>query len=297
MKKTNHILILLCVLISTLLTSSLQLRAQSLEERKEMILAYYGRPGVSSLGVLGQYSPYEILPIIKAKAKEYAQAYPDTRIIPAVDIIYDLASAEPGKDGNYIIPLSSAHLQPYLDLAAQDKLLVFIDLQLGKKTPLQAVLPVLKFLKQKNVHLAIDPEFEVHGLDKRPGKVIGHITGVDVNQVQKAMQDYIYKHNIKEDKYLVVHMFTQNMVKNKSDVQDVKNINLIMNLDGHGPPHLKVDIYNGLYTGVAAERVNGGFKLFFKEDHPMMSPEEVLGLKPVSGGLKVKHMPRYINYQ
>ncbi len=294
--KSQYTLCLLVVMLASFFYTA-PAQAQKLKERNEIILAYYGRPNVKSLGVLGQHSPTELLEIIKAKASEYAKAVPGTRILPAVDIIYDLASAEPGKGGNYLITLSQEHLQPYLDLAADDKLLVFLDLQLGKKTPVQAILPVLKYLEHRNVHLAIDPEFEVHGLDKRPGKVIGHIEGEDVNQVQEAMQDYMTKHNVAEDKYLMVHNFTQSMVKNKSVVKDYQNINLIMNLDGHGPPHLKVDIYNGLYNETTALRVDGGFKLFFKEDHPMMTPEEVLGLKAVKGGARIKEMPRFINYQ
>jgi hypothetical protein len=33
-----------------------------------IIVGYYGRPGVSSLGVLGQHSIEELIPLIKAKA-------------------------------------------------------------------------------------------------------------------------------------------------------------------------------------------------------------------------------------
>mgnify|MGYP006897562633 CR=1 FL=1 len=37
--------------------------------------------------------------------------------------------------------------------------------------------------------------------------------------------------------------------------------------------------------------------LFFDEDKPrLMTPKEVLGLKPVSG-VQIKEMPKFINYQ
>ena len=52
----------------------------------------------------------------------------------------------------------------YINAAEKRGFAVFIDLQLGKMTPVQAVRLVLKYLKYKNVHLAIDPEFEVRGL-------------------------------------------------------------------------------------------------------------------------------------
>ncbi len=292
MKKSIQIILLLIISLS----AGVETIAQALKTQNEIILAYYGRPGVSSLGVLGQHSPDELMEIVTTKAKEYAKEVPNTKVIPAFDIIYGLAAAEPGADGSYILDLSHSKLQPYIDLAEQNKCLVFIDLQLGNRTPLEAVKPVLHYLKIKNVHLAIDPEFEVKGLNKRPGKVIGSIDGEDVNQVQKAMRDYMTENKISEEKYLIVHMFTQNMVKNKPTVEDVKGINLIMNLDGHGSPHLKVTTYNGLYTDVASKRVSGGFKLFFKEDKPMMTPRQVLGLDEV-GGVRIHEMPRFINYQ
>ncbi|WP_373030980.1 hypothetical protein [Sulfurovum sp.] len=46
---------------------------QELPTENEMIVAYYGRPGVKSLGVLGQYSIEELIPKVKVKAAEYAK--------------------------------------------------------------------------------------------------------------------------------------------------------------------------------------------------------------------------------
>ena len=71
----------------------------------------------------------------------------------------------------------------YINAAQSNGFAVIIDLQLGGLTPVEAVKPVLKYLKYDNVHLAIDPEFEVNSLDVRPGKVIGHISGEQINQV------------------------------------------------------------------------------------------------------------------
>ena len=186
---------------------------------------------------------------------------------------------------------------PYINAAQKHGFAVFIDTQLGKMTPLEAIKPVLKYLKYKNVHLAIDPEFEVKNLNVRPGKKIGHISGQQVNQVQAAMTDYMKKNGITEKKILVVHMFRHTMLSNKSALKSYNNIDLIFNLDGHGSPRLKVDIYNGIYKHRTANKVAGGFKLFFDEDKPrLMTPKQVLGLESVSG-VKIKEMPKFINYQ
>lgn len=300
-KQTHTLLTVVLTILGLTSTASAQLKdvpkVEQLPTKNEMIVAYYGRPGVKSLGVLGQHSLESIIPIIKAKVNEYKKASGNANIVPGFDIIYGLAAADPGRSGNYLLPLSSKKLMPYINASKEHGFMTFIDTQLGKMTPLKAVQPVLKYLQHKNVHLAIDPEFEVHGLDLRPGKIIGHVTGKQINQVQTAMSEYMHKHGIKEKKMLIVHMFRHTMVTNKQDLKTFDNIDLIFNLDGHGSPRLKTDIYNAIYTKRVAHEVAGGFKLFFNEDKPrLMTPQEVLGLKTVSG-VKIKAMPKFINFQ
>jgi len=293
--------ILMLGLTTTTTTATAQMKdvasSQQLPTKNEMIVAYYGRPGFKSLGVLGQHSLEAIIPIIQKKANAYKKASGNQNIVPAFDIIHGLAAADPGRRGDYIIPLSHKKLMPYIYAAQKHGFAVFIDTQLGKMTPLEAVKSLLKYLKYPNVHLAIDPEFEVKNLHVRPGKKIGHVSGQQVNQVQAAMTDYLKKNGIKEKKMLVVHMFKHTMLSNKDALKTYKNIKLIFNLDGHGSPSLKVNIYNNIYKHSTANKVAGGFKLFFGEDKPrLMTPKEVLGLKSVSG-VKIKEMPKFINYQ
>lgn len=271
--------------------------AQQLPSGSELMVGYYGRPGAASLGVLGQYSIEELVPKVKAKADEYARVSGNQHVTPAFHLIYGLASSQPGRDKDYILPLSNEHVMAHVDAARSHGFAVIIDLQLGELTPVEAVKPALGYLRHDNVHLAIDPEFEVSGLDVRPGKVIGHVTGEEVNQVQFAMADYLNENGIKENKILIVHMFTQNMVQEKEKIRKHDQIDLVMNLDGHGSPGLKVNIYNQLYTAAVASKAAGGFKLFFREDKPsMMTPKQVLGMDPV-GKTRIKEPPRYINYQ
>ncbi|BAF72071.1 hypothetical protein [Sulfurovum sp. NBC37-1] len=110
------------------------------------------------------------------------------------------------------------------------------------------------------------------------------------------MSIYLKEHGIKQDKILIVHMFTEKMLSHKSVLGYYDKVHLLMNLDGHGSPALKVKIYNGIYTKKRAAQFAGGFKFFFREDKPLMTPEQVLGLKPV-GRSRIKVIPRYINYQ
>ncbi len=154
----------------------------------------------------------------------------------------------------------------------------------------------MKYLKYDNVHIAVDPEFSVDNEKVRPGKVIGEISGSQINAVQDLMSAYLKENSIKEDKILLIHMFTEHMVTDKKALRYTDRVHMVMHLDGHGSPALKIKTYNGLYTENRSAKVSGGFKVFLKQDNPMMTPKQVLGLEPV-GNKKVRDMPKLITYQ
>jgi hypothetical protein len=284
------------ILVATCLVS-MPARAQQLPSGADLMVGYYGRPGAASLGVLGEHSIEDLVPLVKAKAEEYAKASGGKRVTPAFHLIYGLASSDPGRDKDYLLPLSKDKVMRYIDAGKRHGFAVILDTQLGEHPPAEAVKPLLAYLQHANVHLAIDPEFEVNGLDVRPGKVIGHISGEQVNQVQSAMADYMKEHGIQESKMLIVHMFTEHMVGEKPKIEKHDRIDLVTNLDGHGSPGLKVKTYNSLYSADLAAKSAGGFKLFFREDKPsLMTPRQVLGMDP-AGKSRIQRPPRYINYQ
>jgi len=262
-----------------------------------MIVALYGRPHVKTMGTLGQQPLAQTIKMAKQKAKVYEKAWGTGKhVTPGFDLIYEMATAAPGANGKYVTRLSEKTLLSYITAAQKNGIVVFIDVQLGKRTPAQSVRPLLKYLKYDNVHIAVDPEFSVDNLTVRPGKKIGSITGQQINEVQHMMRDYIKANGIKDDKILLVHMFTQHMVTNKKAIKYTDRVHLAMHLDGHGSPSLKIKTYNGLYTDTRAGLVTGGFKVFYKQDKPRMNPRQVLGLEKASGKL-VRDMPKIITYQ
>ena len=270
---------------------------QQLPSKNQLIVAYYGRPGTSKLGILGKYTIPTLITKVKAKAAQYAKVAKNSHVTPALELVHSMATVHPGAYKDYIIPLSEKRTLRYIHAAQAEGMAVFLDHQLGKKTPLQAIRSMLKYLQYHNVHLAIDPEFAVHGRKVRPGKVIGTITGEDVNRVQAAMSHYMQTHGITETKILLLHMFRHRMLKHKSSIRYYPNIKLVMHLDGHGPSAVKVNIYNSIYTPRLAEHFAGGFKLFFQRDKPrLMTPKQVMGLAPTQRR-KINHPPQFISYQ
>jgi hypothetical protein len=87
-------------------------------------------------------------------------------------------------------------------------------------------------------------------------------------------------------KVLVVHRFTQGMLTNYREIRLDQRVQVVVNMDGFGPPLIKEHAYKSY---VALEPVQfTGFKLFYKKDRPMMPPDRVMGLTP---------KPVYIQYQ
>jgi hypothetical protein len=302
--KITHLLkkVLVPCLVGNLLyaasdVSSTNERLRELPFNYNMIVALYGRPHVKTLGTLGQQPLAETIEKAKAKAKRYEQALGEGQhVTPGFDLIYEMATSSPGRNGSYVITLNTKTLETYITEAQKNGIVVFVDVQLGKKSPAEAVKPILKYLKYDNVHIAVDPEFSVDNLKVRPGKKIGSITGPQINKVQEMIRNYLKANGIEQDKILLIHMFTEHMVTEKKAIRYTDRVHLVMHLDGHGSPALKIKIYNGLYTEARASKVVGGFKVFYKQDKPMMKPRQVLGLDPV-GNKRVREMPKVITYQ
>lgn len=269
---------------------------QNLYDPNDLLLGYYGRPYSKALGVLGVYNIDTLVELMKEKKKEF-QEVTSQKIVPTFHIIKDIATKDPGRDNDYIKPLNESIIMNYINRAEKENFAVILDVQLGTMSPIEAVKPILKYLKYPNVHIALDPEFKIPTHRRYPpGKYIGHIYGGDVNKVQEAMQNYMIENHIEGKRMLLVHMFHKRMLRKKEEIKNYDSINLVFNVDGHGRAHTKIRIYNSLYNEDANKIAQGGFKIFFKNDKkPLMNPKQILGLEPVKGSI-IWTQPNYINY-
>ena len=263
----------------------------------DILIGFYGRPYAKSLGILGELNIDDLTKKMKLVKKEYETISDGVKIVPTYHIIKDVATLESGNDYDHIKPLNELLIMKYINRAQKENFAVILDVQLGTMSPMEAVEPILKFLKYPNVHIAIDPEFKIPKHRKYPpGKLIGHIFAKDVNEVQEAMQNYMIDNHIEGKRMLLIHMFYERMLRNKNLVKKYDRINLTYNIDGHGKGSTKIKIYNSLYNKDANKIAQGGFKIFYKNDKkPLMTPKQILGLEPVKGRM-MWTKPNYINY-
>src|SRR4051794_26502931 len=101
------------------------------------VVAYYGVPGSSALGILGSGTPEHAALAIARRAAAF-KPYGKT-IQPAMEIIATVAQASAGADGDSSAPVSITAIKRYIAAAHRHKMLVILDLQPGRASFLSQV--------------------------------------------------------------------------------------------------------------------------------------------------------------
>ncbi|MDQ6812297.1 MAG: hypothetical protein M3040_00945 [Bacteroidota bacterium] len=255
------------------------------------ILAFYGNLYSKKMGVLGEYPKDEMIAKLKGEVKKWQAADTTLPIVPALHYVAVTAQGAPGKDGKFRARMPYHQIDTIVKWANEIKGIAFVDIQVGLST-LPAEVPLLeKYLVMPNVHLAIDPEFAMLGKGgRKPGSVIGTYNANDINYVVDYLAALVKKNNI-PPKILIVHRFTNPMVREFEKIKRVPQVQIVMDMDGWGDKILKHSSYL-LYEKRDPVQFTG-FKLFYKNDirsgaDQLYSPKEVLSFQP---------KPIYIQYQ
>lgn len=252
------------------------------------IVAFYGNPRSSRMGILGELPPDRMLSRLDQEVAAWQRADPATPVQPALHLIAVMAAGSPGPDSLYRVRMPASVIRQVLDWAARRDALVFLDIQPGRSDVRSEVRHLLPWLQRPEVHLALDPEWAMDP-DEVPGKVIGSMSAAQINAAIDLLADLVETHGL-PPKVLVVHRFTQGMVRNADRIEDDPRVQVVLNMDGWGPPATKINAYRAFVAPAPVPFT--GFKLFYRNDRRggsrLMTPEELLRLDPV---------PIYIQYQ
>jgi len=267
--------------------SPLAVRADALLPR-ERVVAFYGNPASTRMGILGELPPEQMLARLDREVAAWQRADPATPVRPALHLITTMAAGDPGPGDLYIVRMSARRIAQVQEWAARRDALLFLDVQPGRST-VAAELPRLRqWLMQPGVHLALDPEWNM-GPEGLPGRAIGSMSAREINHAIRWLAELVDEHDL-PPKILVVHRFTQHMVLNAEDILVDPRVQVVLHMDGWGPPAQKLTTYRSIVAPEAAQFT--GFKLFYKNDvrggGRMLRPEEILRLHPI---------PFYIQYQ
>lgn len=237
------------------------------------IVAYYGAPQNVELGALGIGTPAQAGKKLLAQMKPYRRG--GRHLLPAMELIAVVAAGSAQQDGSYSHQQSDAVVERYLEAARKLKALLILDIQPGHADFMELTRHFARFLREPDVGLALDPEW--HTPNAVPGKVIGSTDAATVNRVSAYLARIVKQYRLPQ-KLLVVHEFTDSMIRNRSQIRRRRNVPLVLNVDGFGDQPNKIAKYDDFTH--PSTRLRNGFKVFYKEDTNMMTPAQVLKLRP-----------------
>jgi glycosyltransferase involved in cell wall biosynthesis len=243
---------------------------------KHRIVAYYGHPASPLMGVLGERDRASVLADLRDQVARYAAADPSRSVIPAFELIAVVAQRTPGGDGKYRSRMSSEQLDDWADVAAREGVLLILDVQPGRSPCGDEIDRLRPWLRLPHVHLALDPEWAM-GEDGVPGARVGCLTASEIRAAQEELAGLIESEQL-PPKLLIVHQFRRSMIRGKELLEPVPGVQLVIDADGFGNPRCKIEGYHALVL----DRSIGfaGIKLFYRQDRPLLSPEQVLALTP-----------------
>ncbi len=238
------------------------------------VVAFYGAPQTAALGALGIGTPDAAARRLERQARPYARER--RPVLPALELIGVIANADAGDDGMYRTRQTDAVIRRYLRAARRHDMLLVLDIQPGRSDFFTEATRLERWLREPDVGLALDPEWRVEA-GQVPGQVIGRVGAREVNATSAWLAQLVAAHDLPQ-KLFVVHQFTDDMVDD-AQLKRRDGLAMVLNADGFGTKPQKVVKYHAFTR--AAKSFDQGFKLFYEEDTGLMSPREVLRLRPV----------------
>jgi hypothetical protein len=237
------------------------------------IVAYYGAPQHDELGALGIGTPDQAGKKLLRQMRAYRRG--GRTLLPAMELIGVVASNSPEPDNSYSYKQRHRTVKDFLAAARRIKALLILDIQPGHANFLKLTKYFSRFLRQPDVGLALDPEWQTP--NAVPGTVIGSMDATEVNRIQRYLSRIVRKYKLPE-KLLIVHQFTESMIQNKQRLRRYPGVALVLNVDGFGDQPNKLSKYREFTRPRTGFR--NGYKLFYKEDTNLMTPAQVLKMRP-----------------
>ena len=248
------------------------------------LVALYGHPVTSRLGVLGEQDPERGIERLGRVAADYGAD--GARVLPTFEIIATVASAGPGRDGDYSAATALDVIRPWIEAAAANDVYVVLDLQPGRTDFLTQAKIYEEFLRLPHVGLALDPEWRLKP-DQVHLRQIGTVDASEINEVVTWLAA-IVREEVLPQKLLIVHQFRFSMITNRENIETPDELAVVIQMDGQGSLGSKYNTWNVLTRGTEDRGFRWGWKNFYDEDSPTATPAQVLELTPV---------PVFVSYQ
>ena len=249
------------------------------------MVALYGTPGTSSLGLLGEQDLDAALERAAELAAEY-QPFSEEPVIPAFEIITTVATAAPGPTGDYTTPVERGRLTEWVQRAGEADTYVMLDLQPGTQDFLTQARQFEDLLSLPHVGLALDPEWRLKP-GQRHMRQIGSVSANEVNEVTAWLAELVEEHRLPE-KLVILHQFKTMMLPDRERIASREGLAVMVHVDGNGTPEQKQETWRVLKEDLPDDWTLG-WKNFIDEDWPTFTPEQTM--------TDVTPQPWFVSYQ
>lgn len=249
------------------------------------LVALYGIPGTSVLGVLGAQSLQQSIVRVQSLAKAY-QPLVTEHVLPTFEIIATVASATAQPDDSYSAATSVTTILSWVRAARENGIYVVLDLQPGRTDFLSQAKRLEPVLIEPNVGLALDPEWRL-APKQLPLEQIGSVNITEVNRTALWLAGITRLHHLPQ-KLFLLHQFRIDMLPHR-DLLDTAHPELAyaIQMDGQGTQDAKLDTWRAILSH-APSNVYFGWKNFYAKDRPLRSVSDTMKLTP---------KPWYVSYQ
>ncbi|WP_216093452.1 hypothetical protein [Cellulosimicrobium cellulans] len=229
------------------------------------------------------------VPATIARAQEHAawyQALTGEPVVPTLEIITTVASGSAGSDGNYSNERSADLVRPLVDAARDAGVYVVLDFQPGRTDFLTQVRAYEDLVAQPHVGVALDPEWRL-GPDQVHLAQIGSVGIDEVNAVGDYLAGLVRERDLPQ-KIFLLHQFRTSMIADRARLDTAHpELAVVIHADGQGGQGAKASTWATLRAD-APPGVFWGWKNFYDEDVPMLTPEQTWAVQPT---------PDFVSYQ
>lgn len=241
------------------------------------LVALYGHPGTAGLGVLGEQDIDASIERAQELAAEF-EPLSDVPAVPTFEIIVTVAQASAGADGDYSSETPVDQIRPWVEKAGEEGVYVVLDLQPGRANFLDQAKIYEDLLVMPHVGLALDPEWRLTET-QRPLQQIGRVEADEVNSVIDWLAELTAREKLPQ-KVLVLHQFRISMLQDTDQIDTTRDeVAVLIHMDGQGATGEKDATWQAVVQN-APEGVPFGWKNFYDEDIPMLTPEQTMTREP-----------------
>ena len=166
-------------------------------------------------------------------------------------------------------------LRPWVEAAGEAGLYVVLDLQPGRTDFVTQAERYRSLLELPHVGLALDPEWRL-GPDEVHLTQVGSVDVDEVNRVVTWLADLTRENGLPQ-KLLVLHQFRRDMIAGRERLDTSRDeLAVMVHADGQGAQGDKQATWRALHDGARPRRLAWGWKNFYDEDLPMLTPEQTV---------------------